>query len=65
MWRVTMNYLLVLLWEICILVQAYLGFGSAYRLTKKGGDDGVALFGWMAAMSFIALIPGLGIYLLV
>jgi len=40
-----------------------MGFGTAYRLTKNGGDNGVALWGWLFLMSLVALIPGLGIYL--
>ena len=37
--------------------------GTAYRLTKNGGDNGVSLFGWMLVMGLASLIPGLGIYL--
>ena len=52
-----------ILWYIVTIVQHFLGYGTAYRLTKKGGDNGVALFGWILAMGIVALIPGLGIYL--
>jgi len=45
------------------IVQMFLGYGTAYRLTKRGGDDGIALFGWIILMSFAAIVPGLGIYL--
>jgi len=45
------------------MVQGFLNYGTAYRLTKKGGDNGVALFGWWLVLGFAAIIPGLGIYL--
>lgn len=51
------------IWYVIVVVQEFLAFGTAYRLTKKGGDNGVALFGWMLLMNFAALVPGLGIYL--
>lgn len=53
----------VVLWQIIAFVQELLSFGTAYRLTKRGGDNGVALWGWFFALSFASLIPGLGIYL--
>jgi len=55
--------LLYYLWLLCNIVQGFMGFGTAYRLTKNGGDNGVALWGWLLLMSLAALIPGLGIYL--
>ena len=54
---------LYVLWSICVTVQTFFGYGTAYRLTKRGGDNGVALFGWFIAMGFAGLIPGLGFYL--
>ena len=54
---------IVFLWWVCIVVQSYLGLGTAYRLTKAGGDNGVSLFGWMIVTNLVATIPGLGIYL--
>jgi len=45
------------------MIQAFLGFGTAYRLTKNGGDNGVSLFGWMFLMQLVSVIPGLGIYI--
>ncbi len=36
---------------------------TAYRLTKKGGDNGAALLGWLIVLGLASLIPGLGIYL--
>ena len=51
------------LWWAMTLVQQFMGWGTAYRLTKSGGDNGVALWGWMLVMGLAALVPGLGIYL--
>jgi hypothetical protein len=48
---------------VLFYVQTVLGYGTAYRYTKRGGDNGVALFGWMIVFSLAAIIPGLGIYL--
>ncbi len=53
----------VFLWYAIYVVQVFFAYGTAYRLTRRGGDNGVALFGWMIAMMFAAMIPGLGIYL--
>ncbi len=58
--------LLVLLsaaWYIITIVQEFLMYGTAYRLAKRGGDNGVSLFGWFFVISLASLIPGLGIYL--
>ena len=55
--------LLFILWYIVAIVQMFMAYGTAYRLTKTGGDNGVALFGWMLLVGFAAMIPGLGIYL--
>ena len=51
------------LWLICYIVQFFMGYGTAYRFTKRGGDNGVALWGWFLLMSLASIIPGLGIYL--
>lgn len=51
------------LWYIVSVVQSFLGIGTAYRLTKNGGDNGVSLWGWMLLLSLASAIPGLGIYL--
>jgi hypothetical protein len=48
---------------VVIYVQYFLAFGTAYRLTKNGGDNGVSLFGWMFLLGIASVIPGLGIYL--
>jgi hypothetical protein len=50
-------------WIIVFYIQVFLGYGTAYRYTKRGGDSGIALFGWMIVFSFAAAIPGLGFYL--
>ena len=52
-----------ILWYIVSIVQSFLAFGTAYRLTKNGGDNGVSLWGWMLVINLASLIPGLGIYL--
>ena len=51
------------IWYILFVVQAYFGYGTAYRATKKGGDNGVALFGWEIVYTIAAIVPGLGFYL--
>ncbi len=55
--------ILILLCQPIILVQHFLAYGTAYRLTKNGGDNGVSLFGWFFLLELASLIPGLGIYL--
>jgi len=57
-----MSFVLVV-WYITIIVQSFFGYGTAYRLTKSGGDCGASLFGWLIAMQLAALIPGLGFFL--
>ena len=52
-----------IVWCFIYTIQGFLSYGTAYRLTKKGGDNGVVLFGWFFVMSLASLIPGLGIYL--
>lgn len=55
---------LIFVWEVIYVIQAILGYGTAYRKTKANGDNGVSLFGWMIVYcSLAALVPGLGIYL--
>lgn len=53
----------VYLWYAIYVLQLFFSYGTAYRLTKRGGDNGVALYGWMLVMALASLIPGLGIYL--
>jgi heme A synthase len=50
-------------WYILIIVQAFLGMGTAYRKTKANGDNGVSLYGWSLAYGLAAFVPYLGIYL--
>jgi hypothetical protein len=50
-------------WYIVTMVQGFMAYGTAYRLTRRGGDNGLALFGWLFVMGLAAAIPGLGIYL--
>ena len=50
-------------WYAIVMVQTFMSYGTAYRKTKRGGDDGITLFGWLIAMGLAAMIPGLGIYL--
>ena len=54
---------LMILWYIITAIQVFFGYGTAYRLTRNGGNNGVALFGWMLVIGWASLIPGLGIYL--
>jgi len=54
---------LLILWQISIVAQGLLAYGTVYRLTKHGGDNGVALFGWLLVLGLASLIPGLGVYL--
>ena len=58
-----MGVIIYFLWSIIALVQTFMAYGTAYRFTKKGGDNGFALFGWMIIFSLAAIIPGLGIWL--
>ena len=53
----------LILYYIITIVQQFLGYGTAYRLAKKGGDNGVSLFGWLLVVGLASAIPGLGIYL--
>lgn len=47
----------------CVFVwQVFLGYGTAYRLTKESGDNGSSLFGWLLLTTLSAIIPGLGFY---
>lgn len=55
--------IIMVLWYIVMIVQSLMSYGTAYRLTKNGGDNGVALVGWLILMGFASMIPGLGIYL--
>lgn len=54
---------IIYLWYVCVFVQSLMGLGTAYRLTRNGGDNGVALWGWMLVTNLAALVPGLGVYM--
>lgn len=54
---------LAVIWYIIVFVQNILSYGTAYRLTRRGGDNGVSLFGWITLLGFASMVPGLGIYL--
>lgn len=51
------------IWFVIFYIQIFLGLGTAYRYTKRNGDSGVALFGWLILFYLAAVIPGLGIHL--
>lgn len=53
---------LLIVWAIIYILQAFLAFGTAYRCTKCGNDNGVGLFIYLIGFGFAALIPGLGLH---
>lgn len=53
---------LLIAWAIIYALQAFLAFGTAYRCTKYGSDNGVGLFIYLIGFGFAALIPGLGLH---
>ena len=53
---------ILVVWAIIFVIQYFLGFGTAYRCTKKGNDRGTGLFLYLIGFSFAALIPGLGLH---
>ena len=55
-------YVAIGLWAIMYVIQAFLAYGTAYRCTKNGNDNGFGLFVYLIAFSFAALIPGLGLH---
>ena len=50
------------LWCSIIMVQSFFVYDLAYRYTKQGGDNGVALMGWLSAFGLATLVPGLILY---
>lgn len=52
----------ICIWFVFFVVQAILAYGTAYRCTKKGNDNGVGLFIYLIGFSFAALVPGLGLH---
>jgi uncharacterized membrane protein YhaH (DUF805 family) len=59
----TLLFAVYILWYIVYIVQAFFSYGTAYRLAKRGGDNGVSLFGWFFVIGLASVVPGLGIYL--
>jgi len=51
------------LYYVIVIVQGFFSYGTIYRLTKNGGDNGIAMFGWSVAISLASAVPGLGMYL--
>lgn len=49
-------------WLLIYVIQLFLALGTAYRCTKRGGDNGVALFIYLLGFGFAALVPGLGLH---
>ena len=60
---ISLVFMFIFLWSCAAVFQCFLGYGTAYRLTKMGADNGVALFWWVFVMGLAALVPGLGFYL--
>ena len=56
-------YLIYIPWLIFYAIQYFLAYGTAYRVTKNGGDNGLSLFGWLFVFHLAANVPGLGIFL--
>ncbi len=56
------SFNLAVVWQLIIVVQEFFAFGTAYRMAKTHGDNGVSLFGWLLVFNLAAIIPGLGIY---
>ncbi|MDR1358948.1 MAG: hypothetical protein LBJ48_06305 [Coriobacteriales bacterium] len=55
-------FLIFIVWYVLVMVQSYLSYGTAYRWAKGGGDNGLALVGWLLVFGAASLIPGLGLY---
>jgi hypothetical protein len=55
--------LIYIVWWVMLMVQSYLSYGTAYRWAKGGGDNGLALVGWLFVFTAASLIPGFGLYL--
>lgn len=56
-------YLLVLVLYCIWIIQGFLNYGTAYRLTSANGRNGVSLFGWWLGLGLASIIPGMGIYI--
>ncbi len=49
-------------WFLFVIVQYFLSFGTAYRATKKGNDNGFGLFIYLIGFGAASVIPGLGLH---
>lgn len=49
-------------WFLFVIVQYFLSFGTAYRATKKGNDNGFGLFIYLIGFGVASVIPGLGLH---
>jgi len=56
-------FILLYIYFAIVAVQEYFSIGTAYRLTKYEGGDGVDLWKWGLKLGFASLIPGVGIYI--
>lgn len=54
--------IVICIWFVLFIVQAILAYGTAYRCTKKGNDNGFGLFIYLIGFTFAALVPGLGLH---
>ena len=54
--------ILITLWFIMFILQSLLSLGTAYRCTKNGNDNGMALFIYLIGFNCCSLIPCLGLY---
>ena len=55
-------FIVFIVWAIIFVLQVFLAFGTAYRCTKNGNDNGVGLFIYLLGFIFAAIIPGLGLH---
>lgn len=54
--------IIICIWFVLFVIQAFLAYGTAYRCTKKGNDNGFGLFVYLIGFTFAALVPGLGLH---
>lgn len=54
--------IVICIWFVLFIIQAFLAYGTAYRCTKKGNDNGFGLFVYLIGFTFAALVPGLGLH---
>jgi len=56
-------FVLLYIYVAIVAVQEIFSLGTALRLTKYEGGDGIDLWKWRFKLGFASLIPGVGIYL--